>query len=147
MRVLIEFESVMKSEHFKIKEKCFCSTGSYFLFPGTQRKPSVLRNCLMFLQIVQSGSFPTISGSVWTTGSKGQNTDKDALAHLHRKRESGSCSGQIECGSMCGWQVARYPQLETLAGKQCCGSVTFWFGSGFAPLTNGSGSGFLTVFA
>ena len=24
--------------------------------------------------------------------------------------------------------------------NQCCGSVTFWYGSGFAPLTNGSGS-------
>ncbi len=23
--------------------------------------------------------------------------------------------------------------------KQCCGSVTFWYGSGSAPLTNGSG--------
>jgi hypothetical protein len=58
MRVRIELESVIKSENFKIKEKFFCPTGSYFLFPRIYGKPSVIRKGLKFLQIVQSGSFP-----------------------------------------------------------------------------------------
>ncbi len=39
-------------------------------------------------------------------------------------------------------QKSRIPKKnDSYGSEQCCGSVTFWYGSGSAPLTNRSGSG------